>query len=91
MKTLRLIAAAGALSLAALGGASAMAQPGWAPPHEWGPGWRHWTGRNYGHRWGGPAYFAGPGEHHGWYHWRGSWYQNCGWRTWHRRRQWNCY
>jgi hypothetical protein len=90
MKSLKLACAA-ALAVAGFTAGTANARPGWAPPHEWGPGWQRWQGRNYGHGWAGPAYFAGPGEHHGWYHWHDSWYENCGWRLRHRVREWNCY
>jgi hypothetical protein len=87
------IAGAAALAVATLGASAAGAQPGWAPPPTWGPGWNHWEGHNYGHRWAGPAYYTGEGEHHGWYHWHNAYYQNCGWR-WshhHHEREWNCY
>ncbi|MFD1612190.1 hypothetical protein ACFSCW_10290 [Sphingomonas tabacisoli] len=80
------------IAAAAFAGTAAMAQPAWAPPPDWGPGWSRWEGRDYGPRWRGPAYYRGPGRHHGWYNWRGNYYQNCGWR-WTRRhvREWRCY
>jgi len=94
MKTSHLIGAA-ALIFASAGMTAAIAQPEWAPPADWGPGWHHWQEhRVAAANWEGPTWYDGPGEHHGWYQWNNNWYQHCGWR-WrdeHRRdRDWRCY
>lgn len=58
-----------------------------------GPGWNTWHERRMMRRgWYGPAWYNGPGRHHGWYHWRNSYYQNCAWRwTRHHQREWRCW
>jgi hypothetical protein len=60
-------------------------------PH--GPGWYRWHDRRVAARgWDGPAWYNGPGAHHGWYHWNNDYYQNCSWRWGARhRRSWQCW
>jgi hypothetical protein len=57
-----------------------------------GPGWTRWHERRYERGWNGPMWEHNHGHHYGWYHWRGSYYQNCAWR-WdrHHEREWHCW
>lgn len=40
-----------------------------------GPGWTRWQEHRYDRRWTGPMWVRARGNHYGWYHWRGSFYQ----------------
>jgi hypothetical protein len=93
MRIHHLLAAAG-LGVAALAIPSiAPAQVGVYVGPPTGPGWNTWHERRMVRRgWYGPAWYNGPGRHHGWYHWRNSYYRNCAWR-WnrHHEREWRCW